>query len=573
MDFAELPIRRLTFYKHGVAMVERTGRTAARALRLRLHADDLDEALGSLTVLDRSGGQVLSVDYELPEDDESRVKPLALTSGSGMIDLLEQLVGWRARFEIAGRGVPAEGRVMGLQYAGKRRRLKGAMLMLLDDRTGAIEAVVAAEVSQILPLEERIAGELACFMNAARLPADTRCLALRLTPGEHDLTVSYLVPAPAWRLSYRVIAERDPDSDGGTLLLQGWAQVDKRFDEDLANVAVSLVCGEPEGCLTVRGERCEPCSALAPLSLPRNSSALVPILRASLPFRSSLLFNEHRNGRHPVAALRIGNDSGRMLEQGLAKVVENGKYLGEAVLPATAQGAPLYLPLAVDASVEIRVNEERRSETRRLSLHEGGLCEESVEIRSYRYEILNRSSVAQTLTIERSVSSLPGELFETEAPSSRAEGIYRWELCCPGNQRSSFMARSCEIIARRHSLKDMRLPRLDAFLQVRGLEPELHRRLEALRAEFAIIHENDEQIAALENRRGRLMSRQEHLRTNIGALGTTGDEGEVRLKMVRELHAGEGALSGIEQLVGELTAENERRIRSLGSLAPAAVAV
>src|SRR6185295_13704040 len=81
---------------------------------------------------------------------------------------------------------------------------------------------------------------------------------LRLSEGAHDLAVSYLVPSPTWRVSYRLVAEAEAASpaadkkDGaapapkqGKLLLQGWGLFDNRLEEDLEDVQVTLVAGQP----------------------------------------------------------------------------------------------------------------------------------------------------------------------------------------------------------------------------------------------------------------------------------------------------------------------------------------
>lgn len=673
-ESAQLPIRRVTFYKHGVSMVEREGRVGGEALQLAFREDDIDDALKSLTVLDRSGGQVVCVDYPIPAAARRDVDALALSAGAGMLDLLERLTGWRVRVELAGRTEPVEGRVTGLQYAKERRRLKGATLMLLDEQTGGVQAVPAAAVSRIAPLEARIGEDLERFLDAGRRVDGSQTVSLRLTPGEHQLAVSYLVPAPTWRVSYRVVAESDdgaaagaapagraPAAATGRLLLQGWGLVDNRFDEDLDDVAVSLVAGQPisfvydlktsrvpvrrriddesrvaSGPVEYRSmasyaladsvaadadvdfdggaaaldtrrqvseyrhdesaaprlarmariselESAEPASTTAdqretfaydvlrPVSIPRGSSALVPILQATLDYRRELLFNEDKHADHPVAALCCVNRSGLVLERGPATLVEDGRYRGEAIVPFTGKDAGLYLPYAVELGIDVRVESERSVETQRLSVGNGLLHREAAMLRAFRYEIVNRTGAAQTVTVERDVDSLPGELFETQAPAARGNGVYRWEIECPAGATSTFTVRSRQLASREFRLSMLRYGALQEFLAENGLTPDTRRALEALREELGRIQENEQRIEQFGEQRDRLIARQEHLRKNIGALNPTGDEGAVRLKMVRELQAAEGSLSGIDQLVTELSAENERRRKGLADKVPGAM--
>lgn len=56
----------------------------------------------------------------------------------------------------------------------------------------------------------------------------------------HDLTVAYVVAAPIWRPSYRVVLD-----EHGKVLLQAWAVVQNTSGEDWRNVRLSLTTGAP----------------------------------------------------------------------------------------------------------------------------------------------------------------------------------------------------------------------------------------------------------------------------------------------------------------------------------------
>jgi hypothetical protein len=58
----------------------------------------------------------------------------------------------------------------------------------------------------------------------------------------HRLTVSYVVGAPMWKPTYRVVL---PSKAGGEALLQGWAVVDNISGEDWNEIGLSLTSGAP----------------------------------------------------------------------------------------------------------------------------------------------------------------------------------------------------------------------------------------------------------------------------------------------------------------------------------------
>jgi outer membrane protein OmpA-like peptidoglycan-associated protein len=56
----------------------------------------------------------------------------------------------------------------------------------------------------------------------------------------HDITVSYAAPTPAWRSTYKLVL-----SDGGGGLLQTWAVVDNASEQDWRDVRLTLATGAP----------------------------------------------------------------------------------------------------------------------------------------------------------------------------------------------------------------------------------------------------------------------------------------------------------------------------------------
>ena len=57
---------------------------------------------------------------------------------------------------------------------------------------------------------------------------------------ERDVTASYMIPAPVWKSSYRLIF-----GASGQPMLEGWAIVDNTTGEDWTKVQLSLVSGRP----------------------------------------------------------------------------------------------------------------------------------------------------------------------------------------------------------------------------------------------------------------------------------------------------------------------------------------
>ena len=65
---ADLPIREVILYKHGVAYFERAGELKpGETAQIDFKADDMNDVLKSLTITDRNGGKIGSVRYDASE--------------------------------------------------------------------------------------------------------------------------------------------------------------------------------------------------------------------------------------------------------------------------------------------------------------------------------------------------------------------------------------------------------------------------------------------------------------------------------------------------------------------------
>ena len=90
-----------------------------------------------------------------------------------------------------------------------------------------------------------------------------------------------------------------------------------------------------------------------PVTVGRGQSAMVPIVSARLEAHKELLYNGSKMPTHPVATLRLRNETGLTLERGPLTVAEAGEYAGEAMLPFTAPGGELFLAYAVDLGITV----------------------------------------------------------------------------------------------------------------------------------------------------------------------------------------------------------------------------
>jgi len=289
-----LPIRRIILYKHGVGYFERRGPVSGELLRLSFPRQAMDDILKSMVTLDLGAGQVLGVDFETPEDRATLIEKgsIHLSDQHSLLDLLRDLRGRHIRCILEEPAAPKparrnlglgstppshqptvagpppddldqpaepeetpgqlEGLVVGVDYE-EEEPLRRALLSIYRQETRRIQTVALPMIKRIELLDATAVADLDYFLRAAQSEADRRSATLHLSPGEHDLLVGYIAPAPAWRVSYRMLFEtnQEPEPDNQddpaeqSVLLQGWGLFDNQLEEDLEGVELTLVAGMP----------------------------------------------------------------------------------------------------------------------------------------------------------------------------------------------------------------------------------------------------------------------------------------------------------------------------------------
>jgi hypothetical protein len=241
-----LPIRRVVLYKHGVGYFERRGKVGGSdTLHFDFKARDMNDVLKSMTVLDLSGGSVSAVSYDSTKPLEQLLQEatIRIPESGSLTALLGQIKGARVRVRV-GKEQLVEGVIVGLEslpVAEGKVVVHRPFLTLLVG--ASLRSFDLLEVAELTFLDDTVRKDLEFYLATvlSSYKKDTKRLSvLTAGEGERELFVSYVLEAPVWKTSYRILleAERPP-------VLQGWAVVDNTGDEDWVDVDLALIAGLP----------------------------------------------------------------------------------------------------------------------------------------------------------------------------------------------------------------------------------------------------------------------------------------------------------------------------------------
>jgi hypothetical protein len=246
---AELPVKEVVLYKHGVGFFERSGRLGAReSARLDFEATEMNDVLKSLTVEERGGGKISGLRYDSmdPLSHTLASFPFHIDAGQALSAVLDQLKG--ARIELTFGNETVAGAIVNSRRieASDKQPEREQLTLLLDN--GDLRNVDLGAASGVRLTDPRLQNQFKEYLAAlaGARSKDKRSVYIDSTDAkERDVVASYMVPMPVWKSSYRLIfgSAKQP-------LLEGWAIVDNTTGEDWNGVQLSLVSGRPISFIT-----------------------------------------------------------------------------------------------------------------------------------------------------------------------------------------------------------------------------------------------------------------------------------------------------------------------------------
>ncbi len=171
-----------------------------------------------------------------------------------------------------------------------------------------------------------------------------------------------------------------------------------------------------------------------PVTLPRQKSALLPIINKDVEATRLSIYNERTQARFPLLGLRLKNTSGVHLMQGPITVFEGSNYAGDARILDLQPNEERLLSYAVDLGTE--VNPVPSSDNGRLTSVKAvkGVVYTTTKIRETKtYTIANRNDQERTILIEHPVRN-DFQLVDTDKPVEKAADFHRFEVKVPAGK-------------------------------------------------------------------------------------------------------------------------------------------
>jgi hypothetical protein len=248
-----------------------------------------------------------------------------------------------------------------------------------------------------------------------------------------------------------------------------------------------------------------------PVSLPRQKSALLPIVNKDVEGTRVSIYNERTQARFPLLGLKFKNTSGLHLMQGPITVFEGSNYAGDARIMDLQPGEERLLSYAVDLGTE--VNPVPSSDNGKLTSVKvvKGVLHSTTKLReSKTYTIKNRNEQERLVLLEHPVRN-EFKLIDTDKPSETASDVYRFEVkVAPGKNETKTVTEE-RILNQQVQLTNFNDDQIRVFLDNTVTSPKVKAALqEALDLRWAVakttreIQEQERQLKTITDDQSRL---------------------------------------------------------------------
>ena len=282
-----------------------------------------------------------------------------------------------------------------------------------------------------------------------------------------------------------------------------------------------------------------------PVTIPRNGSALVPILQTKIQSERVTLWSPSE--ATPLRALWITNTSDLTVDRGSFSIVENGAFGGEGLLETIHPGEKRLLSYAADQAV--RVSVDYRNDTRRvtmISASKGVLRATSAEVAEVEYLVHNAAPDARMVILEQPRRA-GWDLDSDPKADETTPTAYRFRVATAPKQTVRLHIGERHTLDEYFRLVDSTEQQLTIFLRNSKASPAVMQQLEPVFVAKRAVVALDTEIREKQDAINQLVNDQKRVRDNLSALKGSAEERTLVKRYTAELNAQEDALATLRR--------------------------
>ena len=294
-----------------------------------------------------------------------------------------------------------------------------------------------------------------------------------------------------------------------------------------------------------------------PVTVRKNESALVPILRSAVTAERVSLWSDALGTSRPLRAVWLTNTTGLTLDGGTVSIVDGGAFGGEGTVETLVPGARRLVSFARDLSMAVvaTADADRRTLVA-IASADGFLVERRETCARRTYTLRNDDRATRTLVVEHPIRrgwTLAGGLVPAESTAS----AHRFQVAVDPNASKTLVVQEVYPSEFRYEASQLTVPQIAAYATRDGLGAAAAAALRELVDLQQLVGRAEADKTRAEEEGEAIAADQERVRKNMGALKGSSEERQLLQRYVRQLSEHENRLQLLAQ---EGSAANAREV-------------
>ncbi|AWM39264.1 hypothetical protein GobsT_24380 [Gemmata obscuriglobus] len=216
-----------------------------------------------------------------------------------------------------------------------------------------------------------------------------------------------------------------------------------------------------------------------PVTLPRQKSALLPIVGKEVEGARVSIYNPAVQAKHPLLGLRFKNTSGAHLNQGPVTVFEGSVYAGDTRVLDVQPNEERLVSYAIDLGTEVDPTAGAgKQQITRVKAVKGIVHTVTQVTEEKTYRIANRSATDRTVLIEHpNRTAQQVKLVDTPKPVDDTPEVLRFQAPVAAGRTTTFTVKEQRDVATTIALSNGAEDQIRYFLSLNEATPALKKKL------------------------------------------------------------------------------------------------
>src|SRR2546426_1268612 len=301
-----------------------------------------------------------------------------------------------------------------------------------------------------------------------------------------------------------------------------------------------------------------------PVTVPRDRSALIPILQTRMDGERVSIYNEANRRDRPMGGMLLKNTSPLTLEDGAMTVIDGDAYAGEALMERLKPAEQRLISFALDLGTLVNARaKEDREPTFLVRVVNGVFQAHYYQTSEKTYTLVNQTDKPRVVYIEHPVHQDWELTSNTPKPDGKSARYYRFRVPLGPHEKVDLPVKERRALMDAYALQNFSRQDLELFISRRYIDATTRDLLEKIIDLKSRMAATEARIQVIDKEVTEISEDQQRLRDNIKALTATAEAKQLITRYVSKADTQETRL---DQLNKEKRTAQEERVRLQGEL-------